>query len=332
VIGAPGGLPKLDATAGTQIQGFGNAPATTEASNMVSVAGLATSGDVSDSTSTITRRIQPPLQGTLAGTSTLTITTTAAPPTAPSGTTPGTTITDSTGATATVVTISGTGPYTVTLSGALTNGVVTWPVSTVTLADVQPGTWAAGVTTAIGKWSGISSLANWLRAIMRSSTPDSTALSEINAGGGTYDPTAKALQAITAGGTTVVNVLPGNVVSANGRTITTLPPASEHCFYQTTFPIIDQSGNPINLTGVALTMEFWDPNTPNTIALTAATTGTTDATISVGGTSHNQITLTIQPAATANKADWTWRLRPTANTSAPYTSGKLSILAGPPTT
>jgi len=34
--------------------------------------------------------------------------------------------------------------------------------------------------------SGITSLANWLRAMLRSDTPDSTALAEINSGGGTY--------------------------------------------------------------------------------------------------------------------------------------------------
>jgi len=44
--------------------------------------------------------------------------------------------------------------------------------------------------------AGITSLANWLRAGVRKSTPDSTALSEINSGGGTYDPTTDSPEAI----------------------------------------------------------------------------------------------------------------------------------------
>jgi hypothetical protein len=42
---------------------------------------------------------------------------------------------------------------------------------------------------------GITSLANWLRAFARKSTPDATALSEINNGGGGYDATTDSLQA-----------------------------------------------------------------------------------------------------------------------------------------
>jgi hypothetical protein len=42
--------------------------------------------------------------------------------------------------------------------------------------------------------TGITSLANWLRALARSSPADVTALAEINSGGGTYNPVSDALE------------------------------------------------------------------------------------------------------------------------------------------
>lgn len=48
------------------------------------------------------------------------------------------------------------------------------------------------------KLSGITSLANWLRAGYRSSTPDATALSEINSSGGTYSAANMSLQKIAS--------------------------------------------------------------------------------------------------------------------------------------
>ena len=50
-------------------------------------------------------------------------------------------------------------------------------------------------TTWAALWAGITNLANWLRALARSSTPDSTALSEINLGGGTYAVATDSLEA-----------------------------------------------------------------------------------------------------------------------------------------
>jgi hypothetical protein len=54
----------------------------------------------------------------------------------------------------------------------------------------------ASIASILGKLSGITSLANWIRAGFRKLTPDATALSEINSGGGSYDATTDALQAI----------------------------------------------------------------------------------------------------------------------------------------
>lgn len=67
-------------------------------------------------------------------------------------------------------------------------------------AATGAATAAAGVTTLLGKLTGITSLANWLRALMRKSVPDATALTEINSGGGTYDATLSSLEAIRARG------------------------------------------------------------------------------------------------------------------------------------
>lgn len=48
--------------------------------------------------------------------------------------------------------------------------------------------------------TGITRLGHWLRAMIRNSTPDATALSEINTTGGTYAPADESLQAIAASG------------------------------------------------------------------------------------------------------------------------------------
>ena len=71
-------------------------------------------------------------------------------------------------------------------------------------------------TTWAAVFSGITSLANWLRALTRSDTPDATALSEINDSGGTY---AVATDSLEAGGTTraAIAASAGNIVA--GQTI-----------------------------------------------------------------------------------------------------------------
>lgn len=61
---------------------------------------------------------------------------------------------------------------------------------TLTTATFQPRSEqlpdTSGVTTILGKLTGITSLANWLRAMARQTGADATALSEINSGGGSY--------------------------------------------------------------------------------------------------------------------------------------------------
>lgn len=55
---------------------------------------------------------------------------------------------------------------------------------------------ATAVAAIAAVFSGMTSLANWLRAAIRKSTPDATALSEINTGGGTFDVTKHSQEAI----------------------------------------------------------------------------------------------------------------------------------------
>ncbi|HEV7301587.1 MAG TPA: hypothetical protein VGN72_19640 [Tepidisphaeraceae bacterium] len=78
---------------------------------------------------------------------------------------------------------------------------------------------ATHTTTLVGRitdalFSGMTSLPNWMRAIVRSSAPDATAAGEINAGGGTFDATSDSVEAI---GTAVGQL---SVSGTGARTVT----------------------------------------------------------------------------------------------------------------
>ena len=75
----------------------------------------------------------------------------------------------------------------------------------------------ADIATILGKLTGITSLANWLRTALRNNTGDATALAEINSGGGHYDDTYDSLEVLgnplnwTVALTAVLNtVVPAN--------------------------------------------------------------------------------------------------------------------------
>jgi len=53
-----------------------------------------------------------------------------------------------------------------------------------------------GLTTLIGRFTGITSLANWLRGLFRKDAMDATAKSEVNSGGGAYDESTDSQEAI----------------------------------------------------------------------------------------------------------------------------------------
>lgn len=68
--------------------------------------------------------------------------------------------------------------------------------SAASTAATNTGTLAISLAALALKFSGITSIANWIRAGLRKSSPDATAIAEINDGGGTYDPTTDSPEAI----------------------------------------------------------------------------------------------------------------------------------------
>ena len=82
-----------------------------------------------------------------------------------------------------------------TLTGFGTLVADIWSAGTRTLTAL-PGSIAADVTSILGKLAGITSVAAWWRAFARKSAPDATAISEINTGGGTFNPPDDALEAL----------------------------------------------------------------------------------------------------------------------------------------
>lgn len=79
-------------------------------------------------------------------------------------------------------------------------------------------------------FSGMTSLSNWLRTLARSSTPDATALAEINSGGGTFVSADDSLQAIGSGQSSDLTAAQvwsyGNRTLTSGSTPTTVIPSS----------------------------------------------------------------------------------------------------------
>jgi hypothetical protein len=79
---------------------------------------------------------------------------------------------------------------------------------------------AAFVAQFVAQFTGITSLADWLRAAFRNSAADATAVTEINSGGGSYDPTEDSLQALAGassggGGGATADELVAALTSAN---------------------------------------------------------------------------------------------------------------------
>lgn len=70
--------------------------------------------------------------------------------------------------------------------------------ATFSVAGLSAGSGGTGTLGTV--FNGMTSLPNWLRLMARNNTGDATALSELNAGGGTYAATADALQALAASG------------------------------------------------------------------------------------------------------------------------------------
>ena len=66
---------------------------------------------------------------------------------------------------------------------------------------------STGLNALAGVFTGITSLAKWLRAMARKDTADSTARGEINSGGGTFDESTDSLEAIADAPAAGVNIV-----------------------------------------------------------------------------------------------------------------------------
>ncbi len=126
-----------------------------------------------------------------------------------------------------------------------------------------------------------------------------------------------------------VNITPGFVGPAAVGSVTTGNlEATQNSLYTVTFPVVDQNGNPINLSGVTgLTMVFADPNNPAEPVF-SATIGRTHGSVSVGGTNNNMLTLSLDATLTATIANLNWILGNEA-TKQIYANGTLRITAFP---
>ena len=157
---------------------------------------------------------------------------------------------------------------------------------------------AANVVTILGKFTGITLLAQWLGAMAGKQTPNSTALTEINAtgaGSGTYSAITDSQEALrdnyTTGGDTlvvapVVATVVGNNIVSSGTT---------QAFRYRPLPtgpitVVNSAGTAINLSAAAVTLRCVNTTDPtDTWTLTEATG------LSVGGASNNAVSIDYVP-------------------------------------
>ena len=199
-----------------------------------------------------------------------------------------------------------------TLPTAAENATATWSV-TLTALD------ALGATT-VGKWfrtvlAGITSLAAWLRAGLRSSTPDATALSEINTGGGTYSATTDSQEAIgTKTAAYPYTILPSSgSSSADGSWDPFRWTAYQYCTIGSiVHAVLDSDDAAINLSGKNLAIVFSDQTTGATAFTLKNYGGATDITI--GGASNNELTITGAAANTATRKTYDVAIKEVTNT------------------
>ena len=175
---------------------------------------------------------------------------------------------------------------------------------------------AANVATILGKFTGITLLAQWLGAMAGKQTPNSTALAEINAtgaGSGDYSATTDSQQALrdnySTGGDTILvspllSTLRGNDIVSSGTT---------QAFRYTPLPsgpivVIDADDAPINLSAAAVKMISVNTSVPtDTWTLTEATG------LSVGGASSNEVSVDYLPTF-CGKYKWWLYYQPSGET------------------
>jgi len=227
-----------------------------------------------------------------------------------------------------------------TLPTAAENGAATW--NALTANHIATGSFGKLVgTTWAAVFSGITSLANWLRALTRSSTPDATALTEINDSGGTY---AVATDSLQAGGTTRAAIAAKTGSIGVGRVPLVSPVGAEGDI------TVLLHGRYRSAAGAANTIstEVSSANAPSSVTNGATATlrvvDTTDDTlvvddvpVTVSGVGGGTITYTVSDLDLENfaelEADETGRFRFSVLNDAdhaPLWFGKFLIRPGPP--
>ena len=109
--------------------------------------------------------------------------------------------------------------------------------------------------------------------------------------------------ALAEASSAAINITPGFVgPAAMGSATSGNFEARQNTLFTVTFPVIDQTGQPIDLSGSGqLAMVFSDPNNTSQSIFTA-TLGGAHANLSVGGTGHDMLTLSVDATLTATGA------------------------------
>jgi hypothetical protein len=165
-------------------------------------------------------------------------------------------------------------------SGHTTNG---------TFGKLLGTTWGA-------VFSGITSLANWLRALARKSTADATALSEINTSGGTYSATTDSLEAqgTVLESATFIQLTVSKTTAGDVAEIDLVTRQHEKVVLAITADTAQ--------TGDSHRFSVFDPAAPTTEVFSLTTAG---GAITVGGTGNKTVTVTIPSTNTATAKAYT---------------------------
>lgn len=201
------------------------------------------------------------------------------------------------------------------------------PLKTVQAGLGFSGVGADNAKAAIGAlasvFAGMTSLAKWLRAMLRSGTADATALAEINTAGGTYNPATMSLQATAAAVDNIdinpvvqVTVSPAVASVVDPRfAVHDLPQMAQGSAPSTSWTIVNESSQPIDLSSktvrfvaarLAGDCDGWRTLTPLTVGAWQYQSGT-DA-LTVGGTGDNVVTVHHAEADSATPGQFVYYL------------------------
>jgi len=147
-----------------------------------------------------------------------------------------------------------TGSLTMTMSAATVRPAQKIILDAATADHATAGTFGKAIAdtlTHAARLAGITSLANWLRAMFRKSAPDATALAEINDSGGTFSATTDSVEALREKVDNTLDVAISTRATPADITDAVNGPGSELC----TITVKDQSGNPLDGVAVWITSD-----------------------------------------------------------------------------